>query len=240
MSHNVSRGKQDEIARKRRLAELEPYLVPGWQLDPGKLQIVAVKTVLGQFERGQQLLLRCKRADCRRRMEVDLRSAIQAGKGHLPPHHLIHLLKCNHWAGCQFEEASSIYPDGVPLVAYLNEDGVLIGILMRPLRCACAPITSSRHRATAAGRARGRFDGRACGWEADPRAVPEVRGPQIRSGVDPAEGARNLRLLKGDFSLDDRLRALPALGEVDAWPREHCQARGSACMARQRATRLSP
>jgi hypothetical protein len=26
------------------------------------------------------MLLRCKRADCRRRMEVDLRAAIQAGR----------------------------------------------------------------------------------------------------------------------------------------------------------------
>jgi hypothetical protein len=196
MSHNVSRGKQDEIARKRRLAELEPYLVPGWQLDPGKLQIVAVKTVLGQFERGQQLLLRCKRADCRRRMEVDLRSAIQAGKGHLPPHHLIHLLKCNHWAGCQFEETSSIYPDGVPLVAYLNEDGVLIGISCN--HCAVRVLLSPRAviaRLRQAGRGDGSTGVLAVGKRIR-RAVPEVRGPQVRSGVDPAEGARNLRLLK--------------------------------------------
>jgi hypothetical protein len=128
VSHNVTRGKQDEIARKRRLAEIEPYLVPGWQIDPSNVQIVPVRTVLGHYERGQQLLLRCKRADCRRRMEVDLLAAIQAGKGHLPPHHLVHMLKCNHWAGCQFEEASAIYPNGVPLIGFLNEEGVLIAI----------------------------------------------------------------------------------------------------------------
>jgi hypothetical protein len=38
-------------------------------------------------------------------MEVDLRAAIQAGKGHLPPHHLVHMLICNHWAGCQLLRA---------------------------------------------------------------------------------------------------------------------------------------
>jgi hypothetical protein len=55
-------------------------------------------------------------------MDVDLRAAIQAEKGHLPPHNLGYMLKINHWAGCQLEEASSINPEGMPLVAYPNED----------------------------------------------------------------------------------------------------------------------
>jgi uncharacterized OB-fold protein len=38
------------------------------------------------------------------------------------------MLRCNHWAGCQFEEANSIYPNGDPLIGFLDEEGVLIAI----------------------------------------------------------------------------------------------------------------
>jgi DNA-directed RNA polymerase subunit RPC12/RpoP len=38
------------------------------------------------------------------------------------------MLRCHHWNGCRLEEASSTYPKGVPLVAYLQEEDALIAI----------------------------------------------------------------------------------------------------------------
>ena len=129
MSHNVSRGKKDQVEFSRRLAELTPLLVPGWQLDSGRLQIVAVKTVLGFHQRGQQMLLRCRRTDCHRRVEIDFREAVQAGKGDWPPNHLLHVLRCGHWAGCKLQEVSATYPNGVPLVGLITKADVLIAII---------------------------------------------------------------------------------------------------------------
>ncbi|HEX8214728.1 MAG TPA: hypothetical protein VF582_04560 [Allosphingosinicella sp.] len=128
MGHNVSRGRQDEIERTRRLAELKPFLVPGWRIDTSKFQIAEVRTVLGYYQRRQEMLLRCKRSDCRRRVELDFEAAIHAGLGDRPPAHLLHLLKCRHWSGCQLEEISAIYPRGVPLVGFLQHPDVLIAI----------------------------------------------------------------------------------------------------------------
>jgi hypothetical protein len=128
MGHNVSRGRREEIERKRRIAELTPLLVPGWQIDPGRLQPVEVRTVLGFYQRGQDLLLRCRRPDCRRRVEIDFHAAVQAGLGDRPPAHLLQLLKCRHWDGCALEEASAVYPGGVPLIAFLQHPDVLIAI----------------------------------------------------------------------------------------------------------------
>lgn len=124
MSHNVSRGRQDEIERSRRLGELQPFLVPGWQIDAGRFEIVEVKTVLGYHQRGQEMLLRCQRTDCRRRIEIDFRAAVHAGLGDLH-----HLLRCHHWSGCRLEEVSATYPKGVPLVGYLKHRDVLIAII---------------------------------------------------------------------------------------------------------------
>ncbi len=128
MSHNVSRNKQDEKARSRQMAELKSLLAPGWQIDPGSLQIVAVSTVLGFYQRGQEMLLRCRRPDCHRRVEIDFREAVQAGKGDWPPAHLVHVLRCGHWAGCKLQEVSATYPNGVPLVGLLAKADVLIAI----------------------------------------------------------------------------------------------------------------
>jgi hypothetical protein len=129
VSHNVSRGKQDEIERSRRLGELRPFVVAGWQIDPSKFQIVEIKTVLGYHQRGQEMLLRCQRTDCRRRIEIDFRAAVHAGLGDRPVFHLHHLLRCHHWSGCRLEEISATYPKGVPLVGYLQHPDVLIAIL---------------------------------------------------------------------------------------------------------------
>lgn len=60
MAHNVSRERQEQIEREKRLAELKPFLVAGWQLDRIKGEILEVPTILGHYQRGQQLLLRCR------------------------------------------------------------------------------------------------------------------------------------------------------------------------------------
>jgi hypothetical protein len=129
VSHNTSRSKRGRIDSNRRLAELKPLLVPGWQIDPAKLEIIAVPTVLGFCQRGQEMLLRCRRPDCHRRVEIDFREAVQAGKGDWPPSHLIHILRCGHWAGCKLYEVSSTYPNGVPLIGLLAQADVLIAIV---------------------------------------------------------------------------------------------------------------
>ena len=128
MGHNVSRSKQDEIRCSQRVAELKPFLVPGWQVDLSRSEIVDVKTVLGFYQRGQAVLLRCQRPDCRRRVELDLRAAVQAGHGDRTLPHLLHLLRCQHWSGCKLEEVSATYPKGVPLIGYLQHHDVLIAI----------------------------------------------------------------------------------------------------------------
>lgn len=128
MAHNVSRERQEQIEREKRLAELKPFLVPGWQLDRTKAQIVEVPTVLGHYQRGQQLLLRCRREDCRRRVEANLRSAIEAGLGDRPVTYLLEPLRCGQWDGCALVEVSATYPEGVPLVGFLAHRDALIAI----------------------------------------------------------------------------------------------------------------
>ena len=128
MAHNISQERHEQIERARRVAALKPFLVPGWRIDQVKAEIVPVPTVLGHYQRGQQLLLRCRREGCRRRTEVDLRSAIEEGLGDRPVQHLVDLLRCRHWSGCALEEYSAVYPKGVPLVGYLSHPDVLIAI----------------------------------------------------------------------------------------------------------------
>jgi hypothetical protein len=155
VGHNTSRTKREEIERQRRADELAQWLVPGWQVDRNRLEIVATETVLGYFQRGQEVLLRCRRTDCRRRVEVDLRSAIEEGHADQPLKHLIEVLRCRHWAGCQLAEVSAIYPEGVPLVAYLAND-VLIAVTCE--HCTTRILLPPRQmiaRLTAAGRGDG-------------------------------------------------------------------------------------
>jgi hypothetical protein len=134
MSHDVSRGKQDEIERSRRLAELRPFVVPGWRIHTDRFQIVEIKTVLGYYQRGQTMLLRCRRLDCRRRVEIDFEAAVHAGHGAKPLPFLLQMLRCHHWSGCQREEMSATYPKGVPLVGLLQHKDVLVAIA-----CAACP-----------------------------------------------------------------------------------------------------
>lgn len=128
VAHNSSRTKQADIARSRHAAELERYLVPGWQIDRAKPEIVPVATVLGAFERGQEVLLRCGQQDCRRRVVIDLKAAVHAGLGDRPLASLSELLRCRHWNGCQLREVSAAYPQGVPIIAYLTHPDALIAI----------------------------------------------------------------------------------------------------------------
>ena len=129
MSHNVSRNKQVKTVHARQLAELKPLLTPGWQIDPSSLEVVPVATVLGFYQRGQEMLLRCRRLGCHRRVEVDFREAVHAGKGDWPPHHLVHALRCGHWSGCKLHEVSATYPNGVPLIGLVSKAEVLIAII---------------------------------------------------------------------------------------------------------------
>ncbi len=126
--HNLNLERQRQIEHERLLAGLEPFIVPGWQLDQTKAQIVVGPTILGHFQRGQQLLLRCRRDDCRRRVDVDLRAATEARLGDRDVKHLLDRLRCRHWSGCALVEHSYIAPRGVPLVGYLVHRDVLIAI----------------------------------------------------------------------------------------------------------------
>ena len=128
MGHNVSRTRQAQLRRDSIADELSQWLVPGWQVDRTRLQIVTINTVLGFHQRKQQVLLRCRKRDCHRRVEVDLRSAIEGGHADKSLKELIDILRCGHWAGCELEEVSAIYPEGVPLVAYVDRREVLIAV----------------------------------------------------------------------------------------------------------------
>ncbi len=128
MGHNVSRDRKDRIERERELERLEPLVVPGWQIDRARVRIVEERTVLGFHQRGQQMLLRCRRDDCRRRAEIDFHRAVLAGHGGRPVADVVAMLRCRHWDGCRLEEASAIYPEGVPLVGFLQDANVLIAI----------------------------------------------------------------------------------------------------------------
>jgi hypothetical protein len=128
VGHNTSKQKRKEIEQNRIVAELSQWLVPGWRVDRNRLQIVTVDTVLGHFQRGQEVLLRCRKRGCFRRVEVDLRSAIEEGHADKSLRDLIAILRCGHWCGCEIEEVHALYPDGVPLVSYLNHPDVLIAV----------------------------------------------------------------------------------------------------------------
>jgi hypothetical protein len=87
MSANVSRQCQIELLRKQWAERLRAFLERGWRIDLSRGEIVAIDTVLASYQRGQTLLLWCRRADCRRRFEVDpsnLPEARQQG-GRLQP-----------------------------------------------------------------------------------------------------------------------------------------------------------
>lgn len=128
VGHNVSRTKQEQNERDRIAAELAQWLVPGWQVDRNRLQLVTIDTALGYLQRNQQVLLRCRKRGCHRRVELDLRGAVEEGHADKPLKQLIKILRCRHWAGCELEEVSAIYPEGVPLVSYINDQDTLVAV----------------------------------------------------------------------------------------------------------------
>jgi DNA-directed RNA polymerase subunit RPC12/RpoP len=142
VAHNVSQRRREELDREQRRRELAAFLVPGWELDATGRKIVEIKTVLGFYQRGQGLLLRCSRVDCRRRVEVDFRAAVEAGLGDKPISVLIDALRCRHWRGCELGESSQVYPHGVPLVGFLDQPDVLVAIACR--RCTARVLLRPR------------------------------------------------------------------------------------------------
>lgn len=174
VGHNVSQRKhEDEVERQER-ARLLRYAAPGWTLDLRAGRLVAEDTLLGMFRRGQTLVLRCRRVDCRRRVEVDLEDAVRAGIGHYRPRELVETLRCHHYRGCEFKEAVALYPQGVPLVAYIGQDAFVV------VRCAkCrAEVTMTAEQAIDRLRATGRGDA-ATGINA---LATVIRGPCRRCG----------------------------------------------------------
>ena len=142
VAHNISRPKQEENDRQRRVAALGPYLVPGWQIDQAGRRIIEIKSILGACQRGQQIVFRCQRKDCRRRIELDLVGAVRAGLGDRTEIDLMGMLRCRHWENCGLQEAQALYPKGVPLVAYVTDTSALIAMTCgRCRRRALLPAT---------------------------------------------------------------------------------------------------
>jgi hypothetical protein len=81
VGHNTSKQKRREIEQDCIVAEFSQWLVPEWQVDRSRLQIVTIDTVLGHCQRSQEVLLRCRKRDCHRRVEVDLRGEQASGGG---------------------------------------------------------------------------------------------------------------------------------------------------------------
>lgn len=174
VGHNVSQRKHEDEAARREREHLLRYAAPGWTLDLRGGRLVAEDTLLGMFRRGQTLVLRCRRADCRRRVEVDLGDAVRAGIGHYRPHELIGTLRCHHYRGCELNEAVALYPHGVPLAAYVGQDAFVV------VRCAkCqAELVMTAEQAIDRLRAAGRGDA-ATGINA---LATAIRGPCRRCG----------------------------------------------------------
>ncbi|WP_122464988.1 hypothetical protein [Brevundimonas lutea] len=129
MAANPSRAKQLSRAEDRRLAGLARYQAPGWRLDLGPPErFVPDKTLLGFLQRGQTVLLRCQRKDCGRRVEPDIEALVRSGYGHLSSAVLQEALSCSHPLGCGLARPVEAYPRGVPLIAYLGHDGLMISI----------------------------------------------------------------------------------------------------------------
>lgn len=126
MAHNTSLEKQEAEARRRRRAELEPLLAPGWRLTYDN-RLEAIDTPAGYHARGQTCLLRCERRDCNRRIALDLLSAVRSGLGDTPIVEAAHRLQCGHWEGCKLRIVDRSYPQGVPLAWFaLQPDHLLV------------------------------------------------------------------------------------------------------------------
>jgi hypothetical protein len=128
MGHNLSRESQRRLERQQRAEALAKLLVPGWTLNIEATKFVEVPTLLGSWQRGQRILLRCAKRDCRRRVELDLRAAIDAGLGDRQVADILGVLTCRHWTGCALKFEHATYPKGVPLISTIEHRDVLIAV----------------------------------------------------------------------------------------------------------------
>jgi hypothetical protein len=126
---NVSRSKQVARIEDKARAEAMGWLVPGWtvELTP-PFRIREVPTLAGAQLRGQVLLFRCRRSGCGRRVQPDLEELTRGGFGHLSTGELGAQLTCSHPLGCRLSLFSETYPDGVPLIAYVQQPEILIAV----------------------------------------------------------------------------------------------------------------
>jgi len=128
LAHNVSRPRQESLAQDQRLGRLARFVVPGWELAVEPERIIPIKTLLGSYQRGEVLTYRCLRPDCGRRVAPDLEAVVRGGFGHVLKGSLIEALSCRHPLGCRLKLVSETYPRGVPLVAHLGSQGLLVAI----------------------------------------------------------------------------------------------------------------
>jgi hypothetical protein len=128
MGHNLSRESQHRLERQQRADELSKLLVPGWTLNIEATGFVATPTLLGHWQRRETILLRCSKLDCRRRVELDLSSAIDAGFGDRSIAEAVQMLACRHWQGCALRFEHTSFREGVPLLSTLGDAQLLIAI----------------------------------------------------------------------------------------------------------------
>jgi len=131
------------------------WLVPGWTVElTSPFGLHPVPTLAGARLRAEVLLFRCRRSDCGRRVQPDLEALVRGGFGHLSPGELGAELRCRHPLGCGLSLFSQTYPDGVPLIAYVQEPEVLIAVICTGCRHAVtrdAAATIARLRASRRG-----------------------------------------------------------------------------------------
>jgi hypothetical protein len=140
MGANLSQQRQHDIARNRLLAELRPYLVPGWRLSTG-LRFEPVPTLRGCLARGQEIVFRCGRRDCKRRVEVDLEAACRARLGEETPYALFHRFACRHYDRCGLR-MSEEWTGGEPLIALFQRPGAALRVAC--LACEHASLVTPR------------------------------------------------------------------------------------------------
>lgn len=151
MGHNISRQRLDALRMAQRVADLSEFVIPGWRIDARANQLVSIDTVLGSHQRGEVLLFRCKMDECRRRVEPNLRRAIEAGLGDRTCRELGEKLQCRHWRGCRLDLEARTYSRGVPLVGYVTQDMLIAIGCAKCRRRSLLPATEVIRRLKAAG-----------------------------------------------------------------------------------------
>lgn len=116
----------DDARRLAAWARLRELCPPGWTVQDDRL--APVQTPRGYFLRRQTLTAGCARGDCRRRCELDFADLVRSPLADSALEVVVHRLRCDHWGGCLFELRPPTYPEGVPLICYLDAPGVLFEI----------------------------------------------------------------------------------------------------------------